>query len=45
MRIAVEEMKTEHSVAAPHEGVVASLPYDEGASVPGGGVLVELEEA
>ncbi len=43
--LVLEAMKTEHSVAAPHEGVVASLPYGEGASVPGGGVLVELEEA
>jgi biotin carboxyl carrier protein len=38
-------MKTEHSVTAPHDGVIASLPYDEGASVPGGDVLVELAEA
>jgi 3-methylcrotonyl-CoA carboxylase alpha subunit len=43
--LVLEAMKTEHSVAAPHDGVVASLPFGEGASVPGGGVLVELEEA
>ena len=43
--LVLEAMKTEHSVAAPHDGVVASLPYAEGASVPGGGVLVELGEA
>ena len=43
--LVLEAMKTEHPVAAPRGGVVASLPYGEGASVPGGGVLVELEEA
>jgi biotin carboxyl carrier protein len=43
--LVLEAMKTEHSVAAPHEGVVVSLPYGEGASVPGGGVLAQLEEA
>jgi 3-methylcrotonyl-CoA carboxylase alpha subunit len=42
--LVLEAMKTEHSVAAPHDGVVSSLPYGEGASVPGGAVLVELEE-
>ena len=43
--LVLEAMKTEHSVTAPHDGVIASLPYDEGASVPGGDVLVELAEA
>ena len=42
--LVLEAMKTEHSIAAPHAGVVRSLPYGEGASVPGGDVLVELEE-
>jgi 3-methylcrotonyl-CoA carboxylase alpha subunit len=42
--LVLEAMKTEHSIAAPHNGVVSSLPYGEGASVPGGDVLVELEE-
>jgi biotin carboxyl carrier protein len=37
-------MKTEHSIAAPHDGVVSSIPYGEGDSVSGGDVLVELEE-
>ena len=42
--LVLEAMETEHSVAAPHDGVVASLPYGEGSGVPGGAVLVELEE-
>ena len=42
--LVLEAMKTEHSIAAPHGGVVSSLPYDEGDGVPGGVVLVELEE-
>ena len=42
--LVLEAMKTEHSVAAPQAGVVGSLPYAEGASVPGGAVLAELEE-
>jgi 3-methylcrotonyl-CoA carboxylase alpha subunit len=42
--LVLEAMKTEHSVAAPHDGVVSTLPYGEGASVPGGAVLIELEE-
>ena len=43
--LVLEAMKTEQSVAAPHAGVVRSLPYAEGAGVPGGAVLAELEEA
>ncbi len=42
--LVLEAMKTEHSVVAPHAGVVSLLPYAEGASVPGGAVLAELEE-
>jgi 3-methylcrotonyl-CoA carboxylase alpha subunit len=42
--LVLEAMKTEHSIAAPHDGVVSSLPYGEGASVSGDDVLVELEE-
>jgi len=42
--LVLEAMKTEQSVAAPHAGVVRSLPYAEGAGVPGGAVLAELEE-
>ncbi len=42
--LVLEAMKTEHLVAASHDGVVSSLPYGEGDSVSGGAVLVELEE-
>ena len=42
--LVLEAMKTEHSVAALHDGIVSSIPYGEGAGVPGGAVLVELEE-
>ena len=42
--LVLEAMKTEQSVAAPHAGVVRSLPYAEGAGVPGGVVLAELEK-
>lgn len=43
--LTVEAMKTEQSVVAPHAGTVRALPFAQGASVPGGAVLVELEEA
>ena len=43
--LVLEAMKMEQSVVAPHAGVVRSLPYGEGDLVPGGAVLVELEEA
>jgi 3-methylcrotonyl-CoA carboxylase alpha subunit len=42
--LVLEAMKTEHSISAPHDGVVNSIPYGEGDSVPGGDVLIELEE-
>jgi biotin carboxyl carrier protein len=38
-------MKMEQSFTAPHAGRVSSLPFGEGSLVPGGAVLVELEEA
>jgi 3-methylcrotonyl-CoA carboxylase alpha subunit len=40
----LEAMKMEQPVAAPHAGRVVSLPYAEGALVPGGAVLAEMEE-
>ena len=40
----VEAMKMEQPVAAPRAGRVVSLPYEEGALVPGGAVLAEMEE-
>jgi 3-methylcrotonyl-CoA carboxylase alpha subunit len=42
--LVLEAMKTEHPVTAPYDGVVRSLPYAEGDLVPGGVVLLELEE-
>jgi 3-methylcrotonyl-CoA carboxylase alpha subunit len=43
--LVLEAMKMEQPVAAPHAGRVISLPYGEGALVPGGAVLAEIEEA
>ena len=43
--LVLEAMKMEQSVAAPHAGTVRALPYAEGARVPGGAVLAELEES
>jgi 3-methylcrotonyl-CoA carboxylase alpha subunit len=42
--LVLEAMKMEQPVTAPHAGRVVSLPYDEGALVPGGAVLAEIEE-
>ncbi len=42
--LVLEAMKMEQPFAAPHAGRVRSLPFDEGSLVPGGAVLVELEE-
>src|SRR5918997_344528 len=43
--LVLEAMKMEQSMAAPHAGMVKALPYAEGARVPGGAVLAELEES
>ena len=42
--LVIEAMKMEQTVAAPHAGVVESLPYGEGDLVPGGAVLAEVSE-
>ena len=42
--LVLEAMKMEQPVAAPHAGRVVSLPYGQGALVPGGAVLAEIEE-
>jgi 3-methylcrotonyl-CoA carboxylase alpha subunit len=42
--LVLEAMKMEQPATAPHAGRVASLPYGEGALVPGGAVLAEIEE-
>jgi 3-methylcrotonyl-CoA carboxylase alpha subunit len=43
--LVLEAMKMEQPVSAPHTGVVKSLPFGEGSLVPGGAVLVEMQEA
>ena len=43
--LVLEAMKMEQPVSAPHAGVVRSLPFEEGSLVPGGAVLVEVQEA
>jgi 3-methylcrotonyl-CoA carboxylase alpha subunit len=43
--LVLEAMKMEQPVSSPHAGVVQSLPFEEGSLVPGGAVLVEVQEA
>ncbi|SDI50141.1 acetyl/propionyl/methylcrotonyl-CoA carboxylase subunit alpha [Pseudomonas panipatensis] len=43
--VVLEAMKMEHSIRAPHAGVVKSLSCSEGELVAEGTALVELEEA
>ncbi len=40
----LEAMKMEQPFVAPHAGRITSLPFGEGSMVPGGAVLVGLEE-
>jgi 3-methylcrotonyl-CoA carboxylase alpha subunit len=42
--LVLEAMKMEQPFTAPRGGQIKSLPFEEGAMVPGGSVLVELEE-
>jgi 3-methylcrotonyl-CoA carboxylase alpha subunit len=42
--LVLEAMKMEQPFVAPHAGTVRSLPFGEGSLVPGGAVLVDLEE-
>ncbi len=42
--LVLEAMKMEQTFAAPYAGRVRALPYAEGASVPAGAVLAEIEE-
>jgi 3-methylcrotonyl-CoA carboxylase alpha subunit len=41
--VILSAMKMEHTIAAPYEGKVRHIFYDEGAVVPGGATLVEME--
>ena len=43
--LVLEAMKMEQPVSAPHAGIVQSLPFEEGSLVPGGAILVEVQEA
>jgi len=43
--LVLEAMKMEQPISAPHAGKVQSLPFEEGSLVPGGAVLVEVQEA
>ena len=43
--VVLEAMKMEHSIRAPHAGIVKALHCTEGELVSEGAVLVELEEA
>ncbi len=42
--LVLEAMKMEHTIVAPHAGVVQRLPFAAGASVAGGATLIEIEE-
>jgi 3-methylcrotonyl-CoA carboxylase alpha subunit len=41
--VILSAMKMEHTIAAPYEGKVRHVFYGEGAVVPGGAALVEME--
>lgn len=41
--VILSAMKMEHTIAAPYDGVVRHVFYEEGAVVPGGATVVEME--
>ncbi len=41
--LVLEAMKMEQAVQSPHAGTVRSLPFEEGAKVAGGTLLVEID--
>lgn len=43
--VVLEAMKMEHSIRAPHAGVIKALYCQEGEMVSEGSALVELESA
>jgi biotin carboxyl carrier protein len=43
--LVIEAMKMEQPIHAPHAGTINSLPFAEGSLVPGGAVLVEVQES
>ena len=42
--VILEAMKMEHTIQAPHGGIVRRIRYHEGELVPGGATLLEIEE-
>lgn len=42
--VVLEAMKMEHTVTAPYDGLVTSLPIEVGSTVEGGAVLAVIEE-
>ncbi|MBF6150086.1 ATP-binding protein [Nocardia nova] len=42
--VVLEAMKMEHTVTAPYDGLVTSLPIQAGSTVEGGAVLAVIEE-
>jgi 3-methylcrotonyl-CoA carboxylase alpha subunit len=40
--VTVEAMKMEHTLTAPHDGIVARVPFGVAERVAAGAVLVEL---
>ena len=42
--VIVSAMKMEHAISAPYEGRVEHVYYQEGAVVPGGATIIEMEE-
>ena len=43
--VVLEAMKMEHTIAAPHAGIVGRVHYRAGDLVAGGALLVELDAA
>jgi 3-methylcrotonyl-CoA carboxylase alpha subunit len=41
--VILSAMKMEHAITAPYEGKVRHVHYQEGAVVPGGAIIVEME--
>ena len=41
--VVLEAMKMEHTLAAPHDGVIRKVPYEVGQLVNGGTTLIELD--
>ena len=41
--VILEAMKMEHTIVAPHPGIVAKIHFTAGQLVPGGAVLVEID--